>query len=77
MYFQGNNGTFDMMIENDEGVFEVTPHQGINEASFLIRVKDSSRIDFEKASGMRFEKFFMSSVKKKLAYNFVINLVLF
>lgn len=57
MYFQGNNGTFDMIIENDEGVFEVTPHQGINEASFLIRVKDSSRIDFEKASGKRFVKF--------------------
>lgn len=53
MCFQGNNGTFDMMIENDEGVFEVTPHQGINEASFLIRVKDSSRIDFEKASGKK------------------------
>lgn len=49
--FQGNNGTFDMFIEDDDGVFEVTPRQGINEASFLIRVKDSSRIDFEKSSG--------------------------
>ncbi|XP_046672662.1 cadherin-23 isoform X2 [Homalodisca vitripennis] len=51
---QGNNGTFDMLIEDDEGIFEVTPRQGINEASFLIRVKDSSRIDFEKMSVINF-----------------------
>lgn len=44
-----------MFIEDDEGIFEVTPQQGINEASFLIRVKDSSRVDFEKASGMKYK----------------------
>jgi hypothetical protein len=37
-----------MFIEGDRGIFEVTPPKGINEASFLIRVKDPSRLDFEK-----------------------------
>jgi len=39
-----------MFIEGDRGIFEVTPPKGINEASFLIRVKDSSRLDFEKVT---------------------------
>jgi len=29
----------------------VTPFRGINEAPFLIRVKDSSKLDFERISG--------------------------
>lgn len=40
-----------MIIEGSEDVFEVTPHRGINEASFLIRVKDPTKIDFEKVKG--------------------------
>lgn len=32
-------------------MFDVTPFRGINEAPFLIRVKDSSKLDFEKISG--------------------------
>jgi len=39
-----------MFIEGDRGIFEVTPPKGINEASFLIRVKDPSRLDFEKVT---------------------------
>jgi hypothetical protein len=49
--YQGKNGTFIMFIEGDRGIFEVTPSKGINEASFLIRVKDPTRLDFEKVTG--------------------------
>jgi len=49
--FQGSNGTFRIFIEGDGGMFDVTPFRGINEAPFLIRVKDSSKLDFEKISG--------------------------
>ncbi|XP_054269612.1 cadherin-23-like [Macrosteles quadrilineatus] len=64
-YDQGNNGTFDMFIEDDDGVFEVTPRQGINEASFLIRVKDSSRIDFEKSSVINFTLVAKETVERR------------
>jgi len=50
-FFQGTNGTFRIFIEGDGGIFDVTPFRGINEAPFLIRVKDSSKLDFEKISG--------------------------
>lgn len=39
-----------MFIEGDRGIFDVTPPKGINEASFLIRVKDPARLDFEKVT---------------------------
>ena len=44
---QGTNGTFRLYIEGDGGRFEVTPAMGINEASFMIRVKDAARLDYE------------------------------
>ena len=45
---KGSNGTFTMSIENDdEGLFEVYPEQGTNEASFSIRVKKEGVLDFE------------------------------
>lgn len=48
---QGTNGTFKMFIADDEGIFEVTPSRGINEATFLVRVKNSSKLDFEERAG--------------------------
>lgn len=50
---QGTNGTFRIFIEGDNGIFDVTPFRGINEAPFLIRVKNSSKLDFEKISGRK------------------------
>ncbi|XP_071565121.1 cadherin-23 [Temnothorax nylanderi] len=50
----GSNGTFRIFIEGDGGIFDVTPYRGINEAPFLIRVKDSSKLDFEKISVVNF-----------------------
>nr|XP_012151361.1 PREDICTED: cadherin-23 [Megachile rotundata] len=50
----GTNGTFRMYIEGDEGIFDVTPSRGINEAPFLIRVKNSSKLDFEERTEVNF-----------------------
>ncbi|XP_011499950.1 PREDICTED: cadherin-23 [Ceratosolen solmsi marchali] len=50
----GSNGTFNLMIEGDQGIFEVNPTRGINEAPFLIRVKDPSKLDFEQISMLNF-----------------------
>ena len=42
---QGRNGTFSLYLEGDEGIFEVTPSSGINEASFILRVVGT--VDYE------------------------------
>ncbi|XP_047019108.1 cadherin-23 [Helicoverpa zea] len=53
-YDQGKNGTFELYLSGDHGVFDVTPFKGINEASFLIRVNDASFLDYEKVTVMNF-----------------------
>nr|XP_033326560.1 cadherin-23 isoform X1 [Megalopta genalis]XP_033326561.1 cadherin-23 isoform X1 [Megalopta genalis]XP_033326562.1 cadherin-23 isoform X1 [Megalopta genalis] len=50
----GTNGTFRIFVDGDDGIFDVTPSRGINEAPFLIRVKNSSKLDFEKRSEVNF-----------------------
>ncbi|XP_066601612.1 cadherin-23 [Prorops nasuta] len=50
----GTNGTFRILIEGDNGIFDVSPSRGINEAPFLIRVKDPSKLDFEKRAVVNF-----------------------
>lgn len=40
-----------MFIEGDNGIFDITPNRGVNEASFLIRVKDTSKLDYEQMKG--------------------------
>lgn len=42
-----------MFIEGGNGIFDVTPSRGINEVPFIIRVKNSSELDFEKRSGTK------------------------
>jgi hypothetical protein len=41
-------------LEGENGMFDVTPERGINEASFLIRVKDPVNLDFEKVKGTHY-----------------------
>ncbi|XP_044002013.1 cadherin-23 isoform X2 [Aphidius gifuensis] len=50
----GTNGTFKMYIKDDGGRFEITPSRGINEAPFLIRVKNSMKLDYEESSVINF-----------------------
>jgi cadherin 23 len=51
---QGTNGTFRLFLEDDDNMFEVTPSMGINDATFMIRVKDQNRIDFEQNKVINF-----------------------
>ena len=51
---QGTNGTFKLFLEGDGNVFEVTPSMGINDATFMIRVKNQSKIDFEQTKVINF-----------------------
>ncbi|GLV38052.1 Cadherin 88C [Carabus blaptoides fortunei] len=53
-YDQGKNGTFKLFLRNDDRVFDVTPATGINEASFLIRVREAEALDYERTSEMNF-----------------------
>ncbi|XP_077287524.1 cadherin 88C [Arctopsyche grandis] len=53
-YDQGKNGTFELYLEGDKDVFEVTPSRGVNEASFLIRVNNPSFLDYEQVTVMNF-----------------------
>ncbi|CAH4029361.1 unnamed protein product [Pieris brassicae] len=51
---QGKNGTFELYLVGDNGIFDVTPFKGINEASFLIRVNNPLYLDYEKVAVMNF-----------------------
>lgn len=51
---QGNNGTFELFFEPDDHIFEVTPKRAINEASFLIRVRDNRKLDYELIQQMNY-----------------------
>ncbi|KAF5272299.1 hypothetical protein FQR65_LT04956 [Abscondita terminalis] len=53
-YDQGNNGTFDLYIKGADRIFDVTPPQITNEATFVIRVKNSTFIDYEQVTAINF-----------------------
>ncbi|KAL1424749.1 hypothetical protein MTO96_019894 [Rhipicephalus appendiculatus] len=52
---QGSNGTFQLFLQEDNGVFDVTPAIGVNEASFMIRVKNPDYLDYERVKVMNFK----------------------
>ena len=54
---QGKNGTFRVFTEGDFGIFEVTPSVIVNEGTFLIRVKNPERLDYEKVTIFNFTIF--------------------
>ncbi|RZC35307.1 cadherin-23 [Asbolus verrucosus] len=51
---QGINGTFQLYVKGASETFEITPTKAINEATFMIRVKNSSLIDYEKIKTINF-----------------------
>lgn len=51
---QGINGTFDLFLLGANETFEVFPSRAINEATFLIRVKNSSLLDYEQRNILNF-----------------------
>jgi len=58
------NGTFRLYTEGDGGVFEITPSQGINQVSFLVRVKNPTRLDYERLKGIN------TRWSDKISYNY-------
>ncbi|KAG1683802.1 Cadherin-23 [Nymphon striatum] len=51
----GKNGTFNLYLIGDNSIFEVTPAVAVNEASFLIRVKNPSALDYERIKQIKFQ----------------------
>lgn len=51
---QGINGTFELFLLGANETFEVAPARAINEATFLIRVKNSSLLDYEQRDLLNF-----------------------
>lgn len=45
---QGHNGTFELFLEPPNDTFEVSPSRVLNEAKFLIRVRNPWLLDYEK-----------------------------
>uniref|UniRef100_A0A182PGR0 Cadherin domain-containing protein n=1 Tax=Anopheles epiroticus TaxID=199890 RepID=A0A182PGR0_9DIPT len=47
-YDQGKNGTFRLSLHPPSEIFEVIPKRAINEATFGLRVKDPTMLDYER-----------------------------
>lgn len=52
---QGRNGTFELYLEPDDNIFDITPKRAINEATFLIRVKNQTQLDYEKVTELNYK----------------------
>ncbi|XP_030081615.1 cadherin-86C [Drosophila hydei] len=50
----GKNGVFSLTLLNNNGTFEITPNVAERSASFLIRVRDNSWLDFEQRHSVQF-----------------------
>lgn len=46
-----------MFLGGDGGMFDITPPEGVNFASFLIRVKNPALLDYEKVKGQGLDIF--------------------
>nr|CAH7720091.1 unnamed protein product [Callosobruchus chinensis] len=47
-YDQGINGTFYLYVKGAGEVFDITPNKALNEATFMIRVRNSTILDYER-----------------------------
>ncbi|XP_067121913.1 cadherin-23-like isoform X2 [Centruroides vittatus] len=45
---EGKNAKFKLYLEDHEGIFAITPTQGINDVIFMIRVNKSEELDYER-----------------------------
>uniref|UniRef100_A0AAR5PBK0 Cadherin domain-containing protein n=1 Tax=Dendroctonus ponderosae TaxID=77166 RepID=A0AAR5PBK0_DENPD len=53
-YDQGINGTFQLYVKNGNEIFDLTPKRATNEATFAIKVKNSTILDFERVNVINF-----------------------
>lgn len=51
---QGNNGTFELTLEPDDNLFEISPRRAVNEATFLIRLRQNNVLDFEQVAELNY-----------------------
>ncbi|KAH8250254.1 hypothetical protein KR026_009305 [Drosophila bipectinata] len=54
---EGNNGTFRLFLDPPNDLFEIVPELAVNEANFMLRVKNSKSLDFEKFTEVNFTIF--------------------
>lgn len=53
-YDLGNNGTFELSLEPPNDIFDITPKRSLNEATFIIRVRNPKILDYEKIKVLNF-----------------------
>ncbi|XP_073815991.1 cadherin 88C [Musca autumnalis] len=53
----GNNGTFRLFLDPPNDIFEIVPDIAVNEASFMIRVKNPRSLDYEQLKEINFTLF--------------------
>jgi len=54
---EGNNGTFRLFLDPPNDLFEIVPELAVNEANFMLRVKNSKSLDFEQFTEVNFTIF--------------------
>lgn len=45
---QGINGTFELFVDGFGDIFDITPTKAVNEATFMVRVKNNTLLDYER-----------------------------
>lgn len=53
----GNNGTFRLFLDPPNDLFEIVPDIAVNEASFMIRVRNPKSLDYEELKEINFTLF--------------------
>ncbi|XP_002137604.3 cadherin-86C isoform X1 [Drosophila pseudoobscura] len=51
----GKNGVFSLTLLNNNGTFEITPNVAERSASFLVRVRDNTLLDYEMRHSVQFQ----------------------
>ncbi|KAK9506580.1 hypothetical protein O3M35_008483 [Rhynocoris fuscipes] len=51
----GKYGVFSLILENNNGTFEISPSVGERQASFIIRVRDNALLDYEERKLVTFQ----------------------
>ncbi|XP_030375877.1 cadherin-23 [Scaptodrosophila lebanonensis] len=54
---EGNNGTFRLFLDPQNDLFEIVPDLAVNEANFMLRIKNSRSLDFEQFKEVNFTIF--------------------
>ena len=64
----GKNGVFSLTLLNNNGTFEITPNVAERSASFLIRVRDNSLLDYEERQSVEFQVFIYKILNFNIFY---------